>query len=152
MPPKNWATVIETPIIFTENYEELVEPVGILETIRDLKAFQAGSAGSETVEEIRAYGDRIASVPGKRGLNAFAETGLDAFLREREITDVALAGVVTSLCIDSTGRAAHERGFRVTILQDCTCGRTDYEQEFYCREVFPFYGLVTDSKSWLSGL
>ena len=142
-------TVIETPIIFTKGYTELIEPVGILKMIRDLRAFQEGSPGAETLVELQKLGSLIKRVPGKRGLNAFTDTELQEFLRGRGITEVALSGVVTSLCIDSTGRAAHERGYRVTILSDCTCGRSKYEQDFYCKEVFPLYASVTDATSWL---
>jgi nicotinamidase-related amidase len=90
-------------------------------------------------------GARILQVPGKRGLNAFSSTRLDEVLKDRGITEVILAGVVTSICIDSTGRAAHERGYGVTVLSDCTAGRTRFEQDFYCREVFPLYARVRTS-------
>ncbi len=53
---------------------------------------------------------------------------------------------MTSICIDSTGRAAHERGYRVSVLKDCTAGRTDFEQDFYCDKVFPLYAQVIDSE------
>lgn len=140
-------TIVSTPIIFTPNYEELVDPVGILKTIRDVGAFRAGSPGADTVREFGRFAERVIDIPGKRGLNAFAETGLDGFLRGRGIADVVLAGAVTSLCIDSTGRSAHERGFRVTVLRDCTCGRTRFEQDFYCEQIFPIYGTVADAAS-----
>jgi nicotinamidase-related amidase len=48
--------------------------------------------------------------------------------------------MVTSLCIDSTGRAAYERGYNVTVLSDCTSARTNAEQDFFCTSVFPLYG------------
>ena len=88
--------LVSTPIVFTRDYRELHEPVGILETIRNAGAFRGGSRGSETIKEIRDFGDRIVEVPGKRGLNAFSNTALDDLLREKGITDVVLAGVVTS--------------------------------------------------------
>ena len=75
-------------------------------------------------------------------LNAFSNTELGATLEARGIEEVVLAGVVTSICIDSTGRAAAERGYRVSVLEDCTAGRTDFEQEFYCGSIFPLYARV----------
>jgi nicotinamidase-related amidase len=50
--------------------------------------------------------------------------------------------MVTSLCIDSTGRAAYERGYQVSILADCCSARTPFEQEFFCENVFPLYANV----------
>ncbi len=68
----------------------------------------------------------------------------DRLLAENKITDVVLAGVVTSICIDSTARAAFENGYKVYILSDCTAGRTDLEQSFYCETIFPLYAEVIE--------
>ena len=141
--------LISTPIVFTPDYEELVEPTGILKAIVDVGAFKGGEAGSETIKELSSFGGRIQEIPGKRGLNAFSNTGLNEALKARGITDVVIAGVVTSICIDSTGRAAHEHGYRVSILKDCTAGRTTFEQSFYCENIFPLYADVIDSEELL---
>ena len=137
--------IVSTPIVFTPDYRELSEPTGILEVIKDVGAFKQGQPGAHAIPEIAVYGERIQEVPGKRGLNAFSNTQLDALLQEHDINDVVLAGVVTSICIDSTGRAAHERGYRVSILRDCTAGRTAFEQDFYCEKIFPLYAHVAES-------
>ena len=100
--------LIATPIQFTPNYSELVDPTGILKVIKDVGAFKAETKGSQTIPELLEFGERIEEIPGKRGLNAFSNTTLAKELDQRGITDVVLAGVVTSICIDSTGRAAHE--------------------------------------------
>lgn len=143
------ATMIQTPIIFTEDYSELVNPVGILKTIAEVKAFQAGTPGGDIIPQFKEFGDRIITVEGKRGLNAFASTELDDTLKDRGIEQVVLSGAVTSICIDSTGRAAHERGYRVSILSDCTASRTPYEQEFYCENIFPLYAEVLTTRELL---
>ncbi|MBH8554649.1 cysteine hydrolase family protein [Nostocaceae cyanobacterium CENA357] len=136
------ALIVTTPIFFTPNYEELIEPIGILKTIKEVNAFQMGTPGSETIEELYSFQDRIQEIPGKRGFNAFINTNLGEVLKQRKITDVVLAGAVTSICIDSTGRSAHEKGYHVTILSDCTSARTVFEQEFYCGNIFPLYAEV----------
>ena len=143
------ALLVSTPIQFTSDYSELFEPTGILEIIKNVGAFKAGESGSETIPELKAYGERIKEVPGKRGLNAFSNTELDEVLSAHGVTHVVLAGVVTSICIDSTGRAAHERGYRVSVLSDCTAGRTTFEQSFYCENIFPLYANVTTSAELL---
>jgi len=144
--------VIATPIVFTPDYRELVEPVGILKTVKELGAFKAGTKGAETIPELLRFGERIMEVPGKRGLNAFSNTDLDNLFRQRGITHVVLAGVVTSICVDSTGRSAYERGYKISILSDCTSGRTTFEQDFYCENVFPLYAEVVDHEQLLRRL
>lgn len=137
--------VVSTPIIFTEDYEELSTPTGILKTIKEVGAFKAGTSGAETISELKKFQHIIKEVPGKRGLNAFSNTDLDSLLREKGIDHIVLAGTVTSICIDSTARHAAELGFQVTVLANCTSGRTVFEQNFYCENIFPIYANVCSS-------
>jgi len=146
-------SIFSTPIIFSSDYSEILQSDGILSSIKEVNAFKEGATGSETVDEIKAFGDRIIEIPGKRGLNAFVQTDLDNALAKNEIKNVIFAGAVTSICIDSTARAAYEFGYRVFILDDCTAGRTDAEQDFFCGVVFPTYATISDSETivnWLT--
>jgi nicotinamidase-related amidase len=145
-------TIISTPIIISPDYRGLAESVGILGTIKESGAFRAGTPGADTIPEILAFGDRIEYVNGKQGFNAFSNTHLDEVLAEKGIKHLLLAGMITSLCIDSTGRAAYERGFRVTILSDCVSARTTDEQAFYCKSIFPLYADVMDNPQALEAL
>ncbi len=149
---KTDAMIITTPINFTPDYSELIDPVGILQVIKDAGAFKAKTSGAGTIPEILAFGDRIIEVPGKRGLNAFASTDLDQILKKRGITTIALAGAITSICIDSTGRAAFEKGYKVVQLSDCISSRNSLEERFYCSNLFTLYANVMDSKVFLKGL
>lgn len=141
---KTEATIISTPIQFTAEYMEIFHPVGILKTIKELGAFRTGSKGAEPIQAFKDFGSKILEIPGKRGLNAFSNTKLDDLLVRKEIDTIVLAGVVSSICIDSTGRDAFEKGYRVIIMEDCTCARTIEEQKFYCENIFPVYSEVTN--------
>ncbi|MEM6450392.1 MAG: cysteine hydrolase family protein [Cyanobacteria bacterium P01_D01_bin.105] len=145
-------TIISTPIFFTTDYAELVEPVGILNTIKEVGAFKQGTSGSETIQELLPFQDDILEVPGKRGFNAFINTNLDDILREKGITHLVIAGAVTSICIDSTGRSAHEKGYKVSVLSDCTSARTTFEQSFYLEDVFPLYAETITANQLLDAL
>jgi len=147
--PEN-VKVISTPIIFSDDYSELIDPVGILEVIKNVKAFKKGSEGAETIDELKDMGDRITHIPGKHGLNAFTGTGLMDFLVENKIDTIVLAGCVCSICIDSTGRSAFDQGLDVIMLSDCITGRTMFEQKFYCDEIFPLYSKVINSKEFIT--
>ena len=142
-------TIISTPISLTPDYRALASPVGILDKIKQAGAFKEGTSGADSIPELKAFGGRILYVTGKVGFNAFSNTLLDDVLAERAIRNVLVAGMVTSLCIDSTGRAAYERGFSVTILSDCSSARTLGEHEFYCKNIFPLYGRACDSRQVL---
>jgi nicotinamidase-related amidase len=142
--------MISTPIVFSENYPELVEPEGILKTIKEVGAFKKGSSGSQTISQFDQFSGKITEISGKQGLNAFINTSLEAVLRKNNITNVAFAGTVCSICIDSTGRSAFDKGFHVTMLSDCISGRTVFEQEFFCKEIFTLYANVISSKELIT--
>jgi nicotinamidase-related amidase len=142
--------MISTPIVFSENYSELVEPEGILKTIKEVGAFKKGSSGSQTISQFDQFNGKITEISGKQGLNAFINTSLEAVLRKNNITNVAFAGTVCSICIDSTGRSAFDKGFHVTMLSDCISGRTVFEQEFFCKEIFTLYANVISSKELIT--
>ena len=144
------ATVIATPIVLHADYRAMASPGGILHTMKEVGAFAAGTKGAENIAELEQFGDKIEYVGGKVGFNAFANTELDALLRSRSITNVLICGMVTSLCVDSSGRAAYERGYDVTIVSDCTSGRSATEHEFYCQSVFPLYGAARGSDDLLT--
>ena len=144
----NDTLVISTPIIFSNNYSELINPVGILSTIKDVGAFKADSEGAETIKSITQF-NNIIEIPGKQGLNAFVNTNLEQVLLAQGIEEVVLAGCVCSICIDSTGRSAAEKGFSVTMLSDCISSRTMFEHQFYMEEVFPLYAKVINATDFL---
>ena len=145
-------TMISTPIIFSPDYSEVRQKDGLLHAIREARAFKAGMPGAETVDELKAFGDRIQEIPGKRGFNAFTETELDRDLRDASIDHVVIAGAVTSICIDSTARAAYEMGMQVSILSDCTAARTNVEQKFFCSTIFPAYATVRTANEVVASL
>lgn len=149
---KTPVSIISTPIFFTKQYEELVDPVGILNIIKEVGAFQEGTRGSQTIEELLPFQDSILEVPGKRGLNAFVNTNLNDILQQKNIKNLILAGAVTSVCIDSTGRSAYEQGYHVSILSDCTSARTRFEQDFYFENLFPLYAKTMTSTELLEQL
>lgn len=144
-------SMVATPIAFSEDYHELdVDPVGVLKAIKQSRAFRKGEWGSATIEALTAFGDRIDYLYGKVGFNAFANTYLGQYLKAKSIKNVILAGAVTSICVDSTARAAAELGFNVYIVSDCTAARTVVEQEFYCQQIFPIYAQVIDYRNLLA--
>ena len=54
----------------------------------------------------------------KRTWGAFTNTGLDEHLKKLGVTQVVIAGVATSIGVESTARYAHEQGFNVTLAID----------------------------------
>ena len=58
--------------------------------------------------------------------NAFRETELAASLAERGVDELVVAGMMTSMCVDATVRAAVDAGLTVTVVSDA-CASPDLE-------------------------
>ncbi|WP_428393415.1 isochorismatase family protein [Lichenicoccus sp.] len=76
----------------------------------------------------------------KRSWGAFTSTGLEQELRRRGVTQIVLAGVSTSIGVDTTARQAFDLGFNVTLAVDAM---TDTSAEAHTNSVdriFPRLG------------
>lgn len=79
--------------------------------------FEAGTWGAEFHPSfLPEQGDAVV-VPHK-AFDAFHGTDLDTQLRQRGVDHVILVGMAANTCIESTGRAAFERGFHITFVTD----------------------------------
>merc|ERR1712159_321421 len=58
-------------------------------------------------------------ITGKKGLDAFPNTTLEAELKKAGIETVILCGFLTNCCVESTMRTACEKGFNVITVVDC---------------------------------
>lgn len=55
----------------------------------------------------------------KRRYDGFHGTDLEAYLRVEGVETALLCGFTTNVCVESTARGAHERGFDVVVVEDC---------------------------------
>jgi nicotinamidase-related amidase len=58
--------------------------------------------------------------------NSFVGTPLESELRARDVDDLVIVGMMTSMCVDSTTRAAADLGFSATVVHDA-CAAPDLE-------------------------
>jgi nicotinamidase-related amidase len=76
--------------------------------------FPAGFA--DLVPELKQHpSDHVVT---KRTWGAFTNTDLEAHLREQGVTQIVLAGIATSIGVESTARYASELGLNVTLVVD----------------------------------
>jgi nicotinamidase-related amidase len=62
----------------------------------------------------------------KSAPNGFIGTRLEAELRERELDELVVAGMMSSMCVDATVRAAVDLGFTTTVVHDA-CAAPDLQ-------------------------
>ena len=60
--------------------------------------------------------------------NSFYETELQDKLREKEVADLVVCGMMTHMCVDTTVRAAKDYGYKVTLISDgCTTKELEWD-------------------------
>ncbi|GGB72900.1 isochorismatase [Flavobacterium suaedae] len=86
--------------------------------------FVEGTKGAETHENVKPLaGEKVFQ---KYYPNSFRETGLLDYLKENEITELIITGMMTHMCVDATTRAAFDFGFKCTVIGDA-CASRDLE-------------------------
>ena len=100
--------------------------------------------GSDFVPEMRPRDGDVVVV--KRTIGAFYGTGLAERLAERGVTTVIMAGLATTMGVESTARAAADHGFDVVFASDAMSGVTAAEHEHALTTTLPRFGdvLTTD--------
>jgi nicotinamidase-related amidase len=76
----------------------------------------------------------------KRTWGAFTGTDLAAHLKNLGITQVVIAGVATSIGVESTARHAHELGFHVTLAIDAMTDTNPDAHSNSISRIFPRLG------------
>jgi nicotinamidase-related amidase len=93
---------------------------------------------SELVPELdRQPGDLTIS---KQRWGAFLGTTLDADLRQRGVTQIVLAGISTSIGVESTARSAYDLGYHVTLAVDAMTDLVAEAHRHSVEKIFPRLG------------
>jgi nicotinamidase-related amidase len=90
----------------------------------DAEFFSPGTPGVEIHESVRPLpGEPVVQ---KAYPNSFRETGLEQRLRDAGAGELLVVGMMTSMCVDATVRAAVDLGFGCTVAHDA-CATLDLE-------------------------
>src|ERR1700742_276460 len=76
----------------------------------------------------------------KHAFGAFINTDLDSYLRKRGATQIVLAGIATSIGVESTARSAYDGGYNVTFAVDAMADRVPENHRHSVETVFPRLG------------
>lgn len=145
-------TVIHAPISFAaDGSDNPNKGLGILAGCAADSLFTAGTWNADFHETmVPADGDLV--VAGKKGLDAFPGTDLEALLRDNKIESVALCGFLTNCCVESSMRTAYEKGYNTITLTDL-CATTSAEGQAGATEgTFGMFSAPMTGDEFLAGL
>jgi nicotinamidase-related amidase len=104
--------------------------------------------GAEFYEPVKpAEGDLLVK---KFRYSGFYGTQLENLLRALSRDTIAISGVATNVCCDSTARDGAMRDFKVLFLSDCNASFTQEEQEAALNNFDKHFGVVMDSKTLMA--
>ena len=155
------ARVVELTDAFREHFHPVVLvnvafSVGAPDMLRpraDVKApsIEIPSDFSELMPELRA--NRATDIViTKRQWGAFYGTDLDLQLRRRHVTGIVLCGIATSIGVESTARAAFERGYNLSFASDAMTDMSAEAHENALTRIFPHIGEVDTTAAIISKL
>lgn len=107
-----------------------------------------GANWDQLVREIGQQGNDI--IVPKRSWSAFHGTSLDMHLRRRGITEIVLAGIVTSIGVESTAREAHDHGYHQIFVEDAMSDPSEESHYHTISRIFPRIGRVKSTGEVLS--
>jgi len=111
------------PVILTRHLNTPRDALQMAEWWNDLIREEKPLSG--LIPELKEAGGTVLK---KAQYDAFHGTSLEKWLRDREVTQVVIGGVLTHLCCETTARSAFIRGFEVFFLVD---GTADCNEEFH---------------------
>jgi nicotinamidase-related amidase len=85
----------------------------------------------------------------KRQWGAFHGTELDQVLRRRGVTTLVLGGIATNFGVESTARAALDRGYNVVFAEDAMSTMSAEMHRFAVEGLFPLMGRVRSTAQLL---
>ena len=114
------------------------------------KMLQQGSWGCTNIDEFKPLQDE--PIIYNYGTGVFEATPLERFLRNRGIKSLFLSGIATNYVVESTARAARDKGYENYVLMDC-CNSSS--QDLHCWPLANTLGhlaIVTDSAHFIKAL
>jgi nicotinamidase-related amidase len=122
--------------------------------------FRADGPGSAIRAEVAPSAGEL--VVTKHKVDSFAGTGLEDYLREEGIEELAVCGMMTHMCVDAFLRAATARDYPCALIEDATATRdlewggrkvaaADVKAAFYA--AFAFFGVrLVDADIWAASV
>ncbi|CAH1785512.1 unnamed protein product [Owenia fusiformis] len=82
-------------------------------------SFPKGSEDAELLDEIKPIRPEDTIMIPKTACSVFNSTNIEYVLRNLGVTQLAVCGLVTNQCVESAVRDGADKGFLISVLEDC---------------------------------
>ncbi|MBW1619051.1 MULTISPECIES: cysteine hydrolase [Empedobacter] len=147
---KNGIEVVHVGLRFEKGYPELANgKSGLRKAIPNAGTFPVNEFGSQFYETVKPIeGEFI--VTGRIGASGFTGSNLDAYLRNNKIENLYLVGYATHVCVESTLRDAHDKGYNTFIISDATSAFNRKQQDYVLNEIVHHFGEHLTTSEFIS--
>ncbi len=87
-----------------------------------------GTKGAEIIDELKPYDNDI--IIEKTRYSGFFNTKLDSVLKEKNIKNLILTGLLTNVCVMYTAADAVSRNYNVTVPENCVTALDEKTHKF----------------------
>lgn len=145
-------TIVHSGLRFQPGYPELAGGyAGLRKVIPRAGTFPADGPGSQFFpDHAPAEGEFL--VAGRLGASAFTGSNLDPYLRHHHIEHLYIAGYAMHVCVESTLRDAHERGYHPILLSDASAAFTAQQKEYVLQHVVHHFGSHLTTAQFIQSL
>ncbi len=119
--------VIFVRVGFSAGYGDCPEFSPLFGAAKQYQALQLGTWATEIHPALQRHDDDL--VVTKPRVSALYGTPLEAILRAKGIDTVMIGGVATDMAVQTTARDAHDRDYKVVVLEDLCAASTDEEHQ-----------------------
>lgn len=132
--------VVHVGLRFQSGYPELANGMsGLRKAIPEAGTFPIDGFGSQFYETVKPLDDEFI-VSGRIGASGFSGSNLDAYLRNNNIETLYLVGYATHVCVESTLRDSHDKGYNTFLISDATSAFNRRQQEYVLSEIVHHFG------------
>jgi len=140
--------IVHIPLIVSDDYKEFGSGAkyGLRAVIPQVFTWQGDKKSFH--KDFMPKSDEFV-VNGRLGASGFAGSNLDSILRNNNITTLYLTGFATNVCVESTFREAHDKGYNTLVIADATSSFTKEEKEFFLKNIVHHFGKSILTKEFI---
>lgn len=142
--------IMHVPLIVDNDYKEFGKEkakLGLRAVIQQVNTWQDDA--KEFHKDFKPLNGEFV-VSGRVGASGFAGSNLDSILRNNKIEDLFLIGYATNVCVESTLREAHDKGYNAYVISNATSAFTQEQKEFFEEHIIHHFGGLLKTSEFLT--
>lgn len=137
---KNKMPIAHVGLRFQKGYPELANgKSGLHKVIPLVGTFPQNEFGSQFYDLFQPIKGEFV-VSGRVGASGFSGSNLDIWLRNNKVEDIYLVGYATHVCVESTLRDAHDKGYNTFLISDASSAFNRMQQDYVLNEIVHHFG------------